>query len=924
MATAATMVTSNTPAKTPIIYNGKKGWFNDTTGLDSSGKQGTSGTNGTIVYEDGTMDRVPMSALTIDTSGSNTLNSAAQATLTKYLATTNPLAPLSSFYTAPTTSTTTPTSSTSSTPANTNGTAYSDDQIKAAWTSMFGTNPWNSGGSNGMPSQITATSAPKDIAQALKMMTFINSAGTMNSNVVNANQNSGMYNALYTPSTKAFTKDDIWSKIQGIYGNVPAVNYGPGLNITSSATADEMLKWLDTTASYRGQGLNAAGVLGVATPTVSTAPGKYDSLAQTFGSEPVGAVKYWYRSVNGIPTYTTTYASGGSSGDAGLAAGGMQQISQADYAKGIQNNIDTMQGYLNNPSTFSTGATPSTSQVQTWQNDLSQVMGQTGKYSKGAIDQATVNFFNPKPLDTTNMTQIAPGMWVPNGSPAANNTTGTPITTAGNVASGLPASTPTVNPVQTTGGSAPLNNTNPLASTTSNTTTTTPAATSTTPATTTTSTPAATTTTDPNAGQVAVKLTTGATVYFPEGSPGLTAALQQGATRVVPLASSTTTTPAASSTTTANTFASLGFPTTSVTPTSSTTTIKQLQDALVKANYMTQDQVNSGYGVYGPQTTAAVLQMQKDLQAHNPSFDYSSGPGSYGPLTISAAQSYTPTATTSTATNTSTTNTANTTTNPDVSTTVANNANVPGGTAAGNALLAAFLKDPANAAAYNALPPAYQQFIGNNANTLIDQIKAGNLVNTGTLTPQHLSSLYDSTFQDQAKKEVDPYYQDQYSALKTGVTQSLSRMAEDYNTSTSRMIDPFKQALKDQSENEAQAGTAFSSGRIDRQNTQVTDQNNKLTDVYTNANRSAQDLLQGYESNAGTTNARSISLPTLSGYNATNTGIQNTGQRTLDLALAGNINYGTIGTNEQAAILNRASQLEGVANTDAALNKKTV
>jgi hypothetical protein len=73
--------------------------------------------------------------------------------------------------------------------------------------------------------------------------------------------------------------------------------------------------------------------------------------------------------------------------------------------------------------------------------------------------------------------------------------------------------------------------------------------------------------------------------------------------------------------------------------------VKQLQDYLVAHGYMTQDQVNTGYGTYGPQTTAAVLAMQKAL-----GIDYSSGPGSYGPITRGALQNGVPSATSGTIT----------------------------------------------------------------------------------------------------------------------------------------------------------------------------------------------------------------------------------------------------------------------------------
>lgn len=73
------------------------------------------------------------------------------------------------------------------------------------------------------------------------------------------------------------------------------------------------------------------------------------------------------------------------------------------------------------------------------------------------------------------------------------------------------------------------------------------------------------------------------------------------------------------------------YPTQQLQPGAQGDTVKQLQDYLVSKGYMTREQVNTGYGNYGPQTTAAVLALQKDL-----GIDYSSGPGYFGPKTLEA------------------------------------------------------------------------------------------------------------------------------------------------------------------------------------------------------------------------------------------------------------------------------------------------
>lgn len=78
--------------------------------------------------------------------------------------------------------------------------------------------------------------------------------------------------------------------------------------------------------------------------------------------------------------------------------------------------------------------------------------------------------------------------------------------------------------------------------------------------------------------------------------------------------------------------------------------MKKLQDYLVSLGYMTQSQVNTGYGTYGPQTTAAVAALQKSLGVDN-----STGIGYWGPRTITAVTSMPKTATaTATATATKT------------------------------------------------------------------------------------------------------------------------------------------------------------------------------------------------------------------------------------------------------------------------------
>jgi peptidoglycan hydrolase-like protein with peptidoglycan-binding domain len=74
------------------------------------------------------------------------------------------------------------------------------------------------------------------------------------------------------------------------------------------------------------------------------------------------------------------------------------------------------------------------------------------------------------------------------------------------------------------------------------------------------------------------------------------------------------------------------YPNTNLQPGMSGPEVKKLQDFLVSKKLMTPEQVATGPGIYGPQTTAAVKKFQEQTGVDN-----TSGPGFWGPKTISAA-----------------------------------------------------------------------------------------------------------------------------------------------------------------------------------------------------------------------------------------------------------------------------------------------
>ena len=78
----------------------------------------------------------------------------------------------------------------------------------------------------------------------------------------------------------------------------------------------------------------------------------------------------------------------------------------------------------------------------------------------------------------------------------------------------------------------------------------------------------------------------------------------------------------------------LGLPTAALQPGATGSEVLKLQNYLVSKGYLSQADMSTGPGTYGPKTQAAVQKMQGSL-----AIDNSSGVGYYGPKTIPAAQS---------------------------------------------------------------------------------------------------------------------------------------------------------------------------------------------------------------------------------------------------------------------------------------------
>lgn len=277
--------------------------------------------------------------------------------------------------------------------------------------------------------------------------------------------------------------------------------------------------------------------------------------------------------------------------------------------------------------------------------------------------------------------------------------------------------------------------------------------------------------------------------------------------------------------------ASIQPPTTSLQPGATGTSVKQLQDYLVSKGYMTQAQVNTGYGTYGPQTTAAVKAMQSALGVNN-----SSGPGYYGPQTISAVQS--------------SNNVASASSPASSTSTPAGGQNSP------------------NSGGPVTAPPS-------TGNANLDQIQnahadlANNSIASGYQIPVYLDQnnlpQAISTFLNWAHQNVDPQTQQLLGAEASNINANLSTLAKQHDLTRDQTIQQFGTDLATEQNSAGGYGTAFSGQRNLNEQNMVNTANRQLgSNDATTALNVGNQLRQG-GADLGSANAGMLALPNIAG-----------------------------------------------------------
>jgi LysM repeat protein len=207
---------------------------------------------------------------------------------------------------------------------------------------------------------------------------------------------------------------------------------------------------------------------------------------------------------------------------------------------------------------------------------------------------------------------------------------------------------------------------------------------------------------------------------------------------------------------------------------------------------------------------------------------------------------------------------------------------------------------------FKSWPPEMQAYFLETGRYQGMMLENGKVVNPNI----ELSPSVIKKFVDQATTEIDPAYKEKFSLLDNEFTTSIDRMMTDYNKEMGRVDTSFKKTLGEQAQSEAESGTAFSSGRQDRETQAVDKQNQIMGDFTTSVQRTAQDNALKYEEAAGSDRLRSLNIPGLTSYNASNQGVSQGASRSLYAPL-GNIALGSINKTREVDLAQRSKELEG-------------
>ncbi len=211
---------------------------------------------------------------------------------------------------------------------------------------------------------------------------------------------------------------------------------------------------------------------------------------------------------------------------------------------------------------------------------------------------------------------------------------------------------------------------------------------------------------------------------------------------------------------------------------------------------------------------------------------------------------------------------------------------------------------------YNSLPPELKSLYDQLNLVLEKQQTQGQRVNPDlTISPEMTAR-----FLDEATRELEPYYQEIIRQNKEDIGVSFQRLQQDYLKNVQREEPAFQQNLEAQDTSEADSGTAFSSGREEREKSLITGQQNRLDDIFSGVQRTASDLARTGERNIGSRAFQDLGIPSLQSFAAgrgttsPSGSIASTGSRNLFSPTGGL--FGELPAQQKTAVSSRASEFE--------------
>lgn len=262
--------------------------------------------------------------------------------------------------------------------------------------------------------------------------------------------------------------------------------------------------------------------------------------------------------------------------------------------------------------------------------------------------------------------------------------------------------------------------------------------------------------------------------------------------------------------------------------------VKQLQTWLVQNGYMTQAQVNTGYGTYGPQTTAAVAALQKDLGVNAGQY-----PGYFGPQTQTAIQSALSKMGSKTQVTLGNGQTAYVDAQGNYTDAQGNpmtDASVAGSTAGSGA----GATDTPNAGTQSTGNPTLDSILTALRSYVQNQLSIGNKVNPNLqITPDLVQQ-----FLGEAHQAIDPQSQQLLTNEVNNINANLKTLSTQYQSEQGNQVQQFQTDLNTERNNAGNTGTAFSGMRGLTENNMAATTNRNLASLDAGYGQRAGDILR--------------------------------------------------------------------------------